>query len=528
MPGILRKKTKDGKWRGWYKSHLAGADGYRKTVKFTGTGSRRDTLAMAHQRQLDEDRIAAGLATAPDAAWNWRDFVETVQDYLAYGESQGGSGGRPWGATHARNQRARLAWWHEQIGFETLEDLMQSLRPVETALVRLRDRGRSGKTLHDYQQALKSFCGWCVDRGYLPRDPLARLRRFDPTPDTRRRALTLEDIAAIFAVAAPERRLLYEMALFSGLRLGELRHLTGAHLDIDRGGVRLNAEWTKNRRAGFQPLPGHLVSKLARATEFPSSPLLPVPSHAQITRHFEKDLEAAAIPKVTEDGVVVFHSWRGTYATLLDTLGASAKETQELMRHATPVMTMQRYVQARHDRQKALVQTMAEVVISARLVPEPPATDEGNDDNFSVINMLYEEEEDGACGHLARRVPLYRLEACAPRRRHASMSPIHAYASLRPVLNLNQGWSAPSRPHQRKVAPLAIPFIVAAVIGQHLQEALLLASPRNQGRQRRVIPQQAARHVAQRVVVRQARRCFVTGQERVAQGRVGVMLGEKQ
>lgn len=243
---------------------------------------------------------------------------------------------------------------------------MQALRPVETALVRLRDRGRAGKTLHDYQQALKSFCRWYVDRDYLPRDPLARLRRYDTAPGTRRRALTLEEIAGIFAVAPPERRLLYETALFSGLRLGELRYLTGAHLDIDRGGVRLDAKWTKNRRAGFQPLPGHLVSKLARATEFPSSPLLPVRSQPQLTRNFDRDLEAAAIQKVNPDGVVVFHSWSGAYATLLDSLGASPRETQELMHHATPVVTMQRYVQARFERQQTLVQTMAEAVISAR------------------------------------------------------------------------------------------------------------------------------------------------------------------
>ena len=433
MPGILRNKTSDGKWRGWYKSHLAGADGYRKTVKFTGNGSRRDTLAMAHQRQQNEDRIAAGLAAAPDAAWTWRDFVQTVQDYLAYGESQGGRGGRPWGLKHARNQRSRLAWWHEQIGFETLEDLMQSLRPVETALVRLRDRGRSGKTLHDYQQALKSFCRWCVDRGYLPRDPLARLRRFDPAPGTSRRALTLEDIAAIFAVAAPERRLLYEMALFSGLRLGELRHLTGAHLDIDRGGVRLNAEWTKNRRAGFQPLPGHLVSKLARATEFPSSPLLPVPSQRQVSRNFERDLEAAAIRKVTEEGVMVFHSWRGTYATLLDSLGASPKETQELMRHATPVITMQRYVQARNDRQKALVQTMADVVISAQLVPKPQVRGEGNDRTFSIINNLHEEEEYEDCGYRPRPPPVPAIEWALRRAPTRVDRPRHRRPASRPA-----------------------------------------------------------------------------------------------
>ena len=95
---------------------------------------------------------------------------------------------------------------------------------------------------------------------------------------------------------------------------------------------------------------------------------------------------------------MVFHSWRGTYATLLDSLGASPKETQELMRHATPVMTMQRYVQARYDRQKTLVQTMAEVVISARLVPEPPARGEGNDDNVIFFNTLREREGDGECG----------------------------------------------------------------------------------------------------------------------------------
>ena len=391
MPGILRTKTKGGKWRAWYKSHLTGPDGRRKTIKFTGTRSRRETLALAQERQVHEDRIIAGLAQAPEDRKPWRDFVDTVQDYLAYGESQGGRGGRPWGRTHARNQRAQLAWWHEQIGFRTLEDLMTALRPVETALVKLRDRGRTGKTLRNYQESIQSFCRWCIDRGYLPSNPLARLRKFDATPRTRRRVLSLADITAIMKVAPPERRLLYEMALYSGLRLGELRHLRGAHLDIDRGGVRLEAEWTKNRRAGFQPLPAHLVARLARATEFPSSPLLRVPSQPQLTRVFDRDLQAAGIEKVNEQGVAVFHSWRGTYGTLLDSLGASPKETQELMRHATPMLTMQRYVQAQLERQKTLVQSMADVVRSAPGVPERGAPDGADEVSISIFNMLEEE-----------------------------------------------------------------------------------------------------------------------------------------
>ena len=390
MPGILSKKTKDGKWRGWYRSHLTASDGRRKTVKFTGTHSHRETLALAHERQVQEDRIAAGLAPAPEERQPSRDFVETVQEYLAYGEAQGGRGGRPWGRTHARNQRAQLAWWHEQIGFRTLEDLMGALRRVETALVRLRDRGRTSKTLRNYQESLHSFCHWCVDRDYLPSDPLRRLRKFDAAPSTRRRVLTLSDIDAIMTVAPPERRLLYEMALYSGLRLGELRHLKGEHLDLDRGGLRLEAEWTKNRRAGFQPLPAHLVAGLARATEFPSSPLLKVPSQPQLTRVFDRDLRAAGIDKVSEEGVAVFHSWRGTYGTLLDSLGASPKETQELMRHSTPMLTMQRYVQARLDRQKTLVQSMADAVMSAPGVPAMRDEDRLDELSNLYFNMLEE------------------------------------------------------------------------------------------------------------------------------------------
>ena len=63
--------------------------------------------------------------------------------------------------------------------------------------------------------------------------------------------MTAEEIHRLLRACAPERRLLYEVALCSGLRAGELRALTVAHLDTVRGGVRLDAEWTKNRKPGF-------------------------------------------------------------------------------------------------------------------------------------------------------------------------------------------------------------------------------------------------------------------------------------
>ena len=193
---------------------------------------------------------------------------------------------------------------------------------------------------------------------------MAGLRKFDTTPSVSRRPLSSAEIARILALVPPKRVLLYEVALFSGLRAGELAHLQGRHLDLERSGLRLEADWTKNRRPGFQPLPRYLLEKLAGNCTAPSEALLDVPTHT--ARTFDKDLQVAGIDKVSQEGVLVFHSWRVTYCTLLDELGASPKETQELMRHATPMLTMQRYVQTRLDRRQQLVEDMANVVWSAR------------------------------------------------------------------------------------------------------------------------------------------------------------------
>ena len=198
------------------------------------------------------------------------------------------------------------------------------------------------------------------------------------------------------ATAPPERVLLYEAALFSGLRAGELAHLRGCHLDFDRCGLRLEASWTKNRRPGFQPLPRYLLEKLASAGVGDSEPLLQVPTHP--ARTFDEDLRAAGIDKNNPDGVLVFHSWRATYGTLLDSLGASAKETQELMRHATPVLTMQRYVQAQLERRQDLVESLAELAWSARGVPKGLGTEEGVPVTSLSINELRELEGVEAAG----------------------------------------------------------------------------------------------------------------------------------
>lgn len=338
--------------------------GDRRTA--TGARTRAATEDLAARKQVQENEIRLGVRPAPksyDTA-KGRTFADMTGEYSAWGGSQGGRGGRPWGRGHARMRAAHLAFWRTRLGLVTLADLDGVLPRVEAALRELQDAGRTGKTLANYADALRSFCTWCVERGYLPDDPLKGMAAFDATPKTQRRALTPDEIGRLLTTCRERKRLLYATALCSGLRAGELKALKVEHLDALRGGLHLDAAWTKGRRSGFQPLPAALVQELAEASEgkAPDATLLDAPTHTG--RTLAEDLESAGIASWAPEGKVDFHSLRVTYVSLVLQQGATLKEAQSLARHATPGLTMNTYGRTRVDRLSALAEDVGKAVFA--------------------------------------------------------------------------------------------------------------------------------------------------------------------
>ncbi|MBL7107606.1 MAG: tyrosine-type recombinase/integrase [Phycisphaerae bacterium] len=268
--------------------------------------------------------------------------------------------------------------WQETLEFEILSDLNGILPQVEVVLRELKERGNAGRTIRNIVDALTTFCNWCVVRGYLMENPLAKLGMIDTTPKTVRRALRPEEIRLLLEIVPEHRRLLYEVALLSGLRAGELAELTTDHLDLLQGGFLLEAKWTKNRKVGFQYLPSGVLKRLETFAEsevvsklyqqfyrnfiYPKNVLLYVPSHP--AREMDKDLEAAGIPKVTTDGKVDFHACRTAYVTLAVEAGANMKELQTMARHSTPALTANIYARTRNERLSELAEKMAENIFS--------------------------------------------------------------------------------------------------------------------------------------------------------------------
>ncbi len=360
MASVDRKPKSNGKYRFCY------TDESGTRTSRIGTRSRTETRRIAEHVEDRCRRIRLGYLASPSSAQEngMRPFAQVRDEYLAWGNSQGGRGGRPWGRGHLRMRRAHLNWWGECLDLETLSELEGCLPRVEAALRDLQDAGRAGKTVRNYVEGLKAFCRWCVHREYLSCDPLAHLAPLDTTPKTTRRAMTEAEIRRLLEKCASDRRLTYAVALFSGLRASELRALKVGDLCAERGGLELRAEWTKNRKASLHPIAEWLCEVLAaHADGKPSTaPLLEVPTHT--ARELDKDLAAAGIPKETTQGKLDFHSLRVTYVTLLLEAGANVKDLQALARHSTADFTLNVYGRARVEHLREVAGMLGENVLS--------------------------------------------------------------------------------------------------------------------------------------------------------------------
>jgi len=352
------------KWRFQFTDYK----GIRRTG--TGTSSKTETTKLAEKVQAKQDAIRKGYEPAPKASTVQRDFSDVAAEYIAWGKSSGGKNSKPWAAEHADKREDKLEWWRKKLGLIVLSDLLDSQPRVESSLRELKEKGRTDLTCRSYADGVTAFCDWCFTRGYFEDDPLKRLVSPSKKAESTRRALTADEFKRLIEHCNPDRRVLYLVAVASGLRANELRSLKVANVEMVRGGLRLDAVWTKNRKDGFQPLPTMLTQFLAQAIhgKQASEPLLSVPVHT--ARDLDKDLEAAGIPKETPDGKIDFHALRVAYTTFVLESGANIKEAQSLARHATPDLTLITYGRARNER----LSEVAELVGGKIIVGSIPAT----------------------------------------------------------------------------------------------------------------------------------------------------------
>jgi integrase len=318
---------------------------WRAQIRKTGhepIGKTFDSKALAREwaETMEGDREA--IDAFPDAEARRRTVGIAIDAYmLAYS-------GRDEGIV------SRLAWWKANYGAVPLAQFTPAKRndglrdlSLERAkhcngpgrTMKALPRAKSPATLNRYAQAISSVLSWCVDEGWLAKNPLLGLKR---RKEPRGRVRYLDDAERTALLAACDESewsdlaLLVKLALSTGARRGELLALRWQDIDLKAGLARVPQ--TKNDEPRVLPLV-EPVRKLLEAKARPIKGGLLFPARHDATQpntscrlHWNAAVKAAALVDFR------FHDLRHSCASYLAMNGATPLEIGDVLGHKTLAM----------------------------------------------------------------------------------------------------------------------------------------------------------------------------------------------
>ncbi|MFH1738097.1 MAG: site-specific integrase [bacterium] len=349
MATVYKRGGKQNRGGKWY-IQFFDENGRRRTVR--GCTDKDATLQIA--RKLEADVVLRKTGIIDPKAERYaeegrRPITEQIEDWKRDMVSRGVS-----------EKQVRLAFGRvtrvlDSANIRRLVDVTPSA--VQNAIGKLRDAGRSAKTLNDTLASVKQFCRWARRDGRIAENPIDHLRGFNTAVDRRhdRRALSDEELRCLFAAAengptlqgchGPERALIYRLAALTGLRANEIATLKRKSFDLDGSPptVTVEAAFSKHRRRDVQPIPAEIVPRLREhlATKNHEEPAFDMPKKP--IEALRPDLRRAGIPYETDRGYADFHALRHTYITRLIKAGINPKTAQILARHHDVSLTLNVY-----------------------------------------------------------------------------------------------------------------------------------------------------------------------------------------
>lgn len=390
------KGVKIATWMGRGQKKIEGVvseDGARCTVtsdcwhlSYTDASGRRKTKKLYPDRKASEkkaatfleklDRIDAGIEVPGGTALDERTLLQLVDDWGKHLARRGKKG------KHVPIVTIRVKKVIAELGIHRPEHIAK--RAVERWLVSHRSREEcSAQTMNHYLTNLRTFTRWLVKEDILPSDPLAGIEKLnaDRQRTFERRSLTDEEIGRLLTAAetdtvtrrgltGPTRAAAYRIAIYTGLRRGEIAQLRRSWFRLDNTPPTINlpATATKNGQAVSQIVPDHVAASLrpwlVTVDEMPFADW-GIDHAASALRD---DLRNAGIEPETDAGRVDFHALRATFVTLLARASIPIQHAQRLARLSSPAIMMKHYA-------KLGEQDLAEKV--ADLGKPAPETDKG-------------------------------------------------------------------------------------------------------------------------------------------------------
>ncbi len=224
---------------------------------------------------------------------------------------------------------------------------------IQEFLAKVLASGRSAKTANNLLVPLRKMLGDAARWGYLTANPASEVQRARVV-QKEMRVLAPEEVRRLFAAAEPEYELLYRVAIYCGLRSGELLALQWGDIDWQRSQLSVCRSVWKGQVTSPKSVRGirridlgpQLLAALRNAKPNDAQPDDLIFTNNQgtfvdprnlVQRHFEPTLKRAGLPHVR------WHDLRHTFATLLIASGAHPKVIQDQLGHASIQTTLDKY-----------------------------------------------------------------------------------------------------------------------------------------------------------------------------------------
>lgn len=161
------------------------------------------------------------------------------------------------------------AWYEEE---EHAPLVLSELTPIDLIGYRnelQHEQQKATSTINVRISALRAWCAWLVEQGYLPSDPAARVKLISGGPSSKRDGLTSTQANALLRAALasrdPERNYgILQILLQTGIRLSECSALTYGDITYGERAGTLHVRAGKGNKARFVPLNASAREALAQ------------------------------------------------------------------------------------------------------------------------------------------------------------------------------------------------------------------------------------------------------------------------
>jgi integrase len=278
------------------------------------------------------------------------------------------------GQGYADQVKSTVVLIFTECGFKMWSDI--DANKVYTFLADLRgENGIGQRTFNYYLKLCKEFCKWLCKERRATTNPLEHLSCVTQTEKRRqRRALTLDEQHKLLEAAesgathhnmtGDERRLVYTLALQTGLRANEIRTLTVASFDFTENTVTLQGAYTKNKKTAVIDLKPETAAELKTflAGKMPNTRVFAMP--VQPAKIMRIDLKAAGISYKDEAGQFAdFHSLRHSFITNLARSGVHPSDAMALARHSTITLTMNFYTHTKRESLRKILNEQPDLTV---------------------------------------------------------------------------------------------------------------------------------------------------------------------